>query len=524
MDSDGPTQDKAAMVDPRSASIASRPRRYWHPMPAPSAILASLGLVGVTTLLAHAVLGVVSQPSLSLLYLVAVLVAAVRYGFWMGIGTSVLAFLAFNFFLVAPLYTLRVSEPADALTLLALLAAGATTGFLTGRLREEADAAASRARTLELLAVFAHDLGAAASSSEIEAVMARHLAALDDGRAAVLRAGAGGLEPTIVMPDGTRLDADALQAAERAWRRDRAEQASARGWGGSGFEFHPLGREHGVIGFARGASAPRFPDHDAQVRRAIIEQGRLALEKARLAHDAKAARNDAEREAMRAALLSSLSHDLKTPLATILGGISSLRELGHTMPVEARGDLLLAVEEEAQRLSRYVANLLHLTRMKAGLDLRLDWVDAVDAAHGAVMRARQAHAARRVAFSAPAQHPLIRADAVLLEQAVFNLVDNAARFSAPDGRVDVSVGREGNDVLITVGDEGPGIPASELAHVFEPFFRGSAGGTLGSGLGLAIVRGIVQAMAGTVEIESPRRDGKGVSMRIRLPWAPERAA
>lgn len=486
----------------------------WRAKPTPKAIFGALAIVGLATLAAHLLDGLLPAPSLVPLFLVAVLVAAVRYGFWTGIAASVVMFLAYNFFFIEPRHTLRVDDAGDVLTLLAMLGAGAVTGFLAGQLREVADAAAARARTLELLSGFECDLMVSLGADDVKAAMRRHLAKVNGGRAIILHAEAGKL---VAMDADAGLSADDLQAAERAFRRGGGEEPAAPGWGGSRMAFHYLGPEHGVIGVARSAAGTRFPVHDEQVRRTIIQQGRLALDKARLARDAEQARDEAERAATRAALLSSLSHDLKTPLATILGGVSSLRELGGAMSEASRSDLLLAVEEEAERLSRFVADLLHLTRLKSGLDPQLDWIDAVDAVHGAAQRARPLHAGRTVVVEAPGEHPIILSSAVLLEQAIFNLIDNALKFSTADVRVLVVPERA--RLRITVVDRGAGIAQADLPRVFEPFFRGQDSRAAGTGLGLSIVQGIVRALSGSVTVESPVSGGSGTALHVRLPLA-----
>ncbi len=482
----------------------------WRARPHFRGILGTLAIVALTTIIAHLLEVFLPPPSLVLLFLVGVLAASVRYGFWTGIIASVVTFLAYDFFFVEPHHTLSVNDAGDVLTLLVLLGAGAVTGFLAGRLRETADAAASRARTLELMSGFTHDLTSSTGASEVKTTMLEHLVKTGGGSAVILQARNDGLHVELSKPAAVDLGADDLQAADRAFRRDSDEAPAAPGWGGSAMTFRPLGAEHGVVGYTRS----RW-QRDEKVRRAIVEQGRLALEKIRLA-------KDAEREAMKAALLSSLSHDLKTPLATILGGVSSLRELGSAMSPESRADLLLAVEEETQRLSRFVGDLLHLTRLNAGLDPQLDWIDIADAVHGAAERARRIHAGRSIAVDVPHERPLVLSSAVLLEQALFNLVDNALKFSAADSAVRVLVALEDESLRITVADQGPGIPPADLPRVFEPFFRGPDNRTAGTGLGLSIAQGIVRVLSGSLTIESPVRDQKGSQAVIRLPLAKTR--
>lgn len=521
MDIRRPAATQSAMAGRSPVPAQDRAVVPWRTAPEPRALLGALAIVAAATLIAEAVSFAVNAASIALLFLVAVLVAGARFGFWGGIAAPPLAFLAYNFFFVPPFYTMRVAEGGDVLTLVMLLVTGAATGILAGRLRELARAHESRARTLEQLGTFNRELAVAATVAEIDATIVRHLAAVDGGSAVMLRRTEDGLNPTAAAPASLRLSPQDLDAAERALRRNLDEEPAASGWAGGAFAFRPLGAGRGVIGFAPGAPQPRVPGYQEQLRRTIVDQGRLALEKVDLARDAESARTDAEREAMRAALLSSLSHDLKTPLATILGSISSLRAFDDSLPAAARADLLAAAEEETERLSRYVSNLLHLTRLKAGIDLRIDWVDVADVAHGAVARARRAHVGRALQLTSPPERKLIRADAVLLEQALFNLIDNAAKFSPADSTVAVEIAHADAAVSISVLDEGPGIPVAAQAEILEPFFRDAQRSNGGTGLGLAIARGIIAAMGGAVEIESPRSPRGGTALRIRLPAGAE---
>lgn len=506
-----------------SVSTAPQGGKTWRASPSMIGFAASVGIVAATVLMANFVRAVLPTQSFAVLFLLAVLVASVRFGFWNGIATSLLAFFAYNFFIVEPVYTLHVAKKQDVLELTLLLAASATTGFLAGRMREEAEAAKARATMLEQLASFTGDLEAAKAEDEIPPILIRHLAAIDNGEAVFLRQEGANLKLAIACPAGLSFgDAD-CRAAEVAIGRGTDNAAVLMQSAGNGFSFFDLGSGHGVIGYRRDQDASRFGDSQEQLRRTMLRHGQVALERARLAKEANEARSKAERESLRAALLASLSHDLKTPLATILGGVTSLRELGDALAPDARLDLLVAVEEETERLSRYVSNLLQMTRLNAGIDLRLDWIDVADVAHGAVERARRSFSARRILFVAPFACPLIRADAVLLEQALFNLIDNAVKFSGPETDVEVAVRSGEADIAITVSDSGPGIAPAEMARMFEPFFRGDNPSAGGIGLGLSISRGIVEALSGTLTAQSPLTTKGGTMMKIRL-LLPEAAA
>jgi two-component system sensor histidine kinase KdpD len=316
------------------------------------------------------------------------------------------------------------------------------------------------------------------------------------------------------------LGAADLQSAERALRRRVLEEGVASGWPGARLSFRPLSGEQGpgyVLGYSPADRRRRGGFDREQAIEAILAQCSLAIERAAFARQAGEARRDADREALRSALLSSLSHDLRTPLATILGAVTSLRTIGDTMPAHARRDLLLAIEEEAGRLSRYVENLLQMTRLQAGVVVRRDWIDIADIAHAALERARRAFPARRLVLEAGAGLPLVAADAAMIEQALFNMIENAIKFSPSASDVRVRVHADAEAMTLCIEDEGTGIPADKIAQVFEPFFRADAGSSSGAGLGLAIAKGVLDALGWSISIRSPRGDLPGTVMTIRIP-------
>ncbi len=504
---------------PQAAPPALR-RIGWRAAPRPAGIAAAVLLVGAAVAVCASLGSILPPASLSLLFLVVVLIAAVGFGFWTGLVAATLAFLAFNFFFVDPVLTFRVGRAEDVVALAVFVLVAGLTGLLAGRLREEADAARERASMLERLSALVSELGTAADVGAIEAAVARHLARIAGASAVILRPRGDRLEIVAAAPGPVELVAADRQAAERAWRRGAAERAAAAGWDGSAFTFRPIvadGHVVAVSGVGRpppGRHAPR--DRERAVA-AVLGQAQVAIEGASAAEQAAAARAAAEREALRAALLSSLSHDLRTPLATILGAVTSLRELADTLPAEARADLLAAIEEEAARLSRYVTNLLHMTRLQAGLEPSLDWVDPADVAHGAVERARRSFPERSIALAAVDPLPLLRSDAALLDQVLFNLVENAVKFSSADAPVEVAVTASGDGVRFSVTDAGPGIADAERARIFDAFVRGADAGAPGTGLGLAICRGIVRTLGGAIDVVSPVAAGRGSTFRVDLP-------
>ena len=245
------------MID-HSSGESHRPiGQRWRSWPSASSLILSLAIVGLTVLLAHVVRGILPAASLMLFFLVAVLISAVRFGFWAGIAAAVFAFLAYNFFFVEPLFTMRVAHVEDVLALCVLLFTAGMTGLLAGRLREEANAAQARAAMLEQLSTFAVDLCSAVDLDATERVMVRHLAVAAGGAAVLLKPEDKRLVPKYAVPAELELDGVDHRAAERAHRRGVLEQGTAPGWSGSHFTFQPLDKAGSVIGYRPGRSRAR---------------------------------------------------------------------------------------------------------------------------------------------------------------------------------------------------------------------------------------------------------------------------
>lgn len=454
-----------------------------------------------------------------LLFLTSVLISAAGFGFWVGIASAFGALAGFNFMYVEPHFTLTISRPEDIIKLAVFLLAAAITGLISGRLREQVDAANGRAEALEVLSQASTDLAMAGSPSQVSQVAVRHVHALADGPALALGLIDGQLRVLAAQPEGYLPDASELEAADVALRRGRIEFASAQGWSGSRLTFYPLATKRGdlnapVVGHRRMATDRRDYGWREQAIEVILRQSGQALERLTLTAEAETERRRATSEEMRAALLASLSHDLRTPLATILGSVTTLRELDKTLTPAAQGDLLAAIEEEAERLGRYVEKLLQLTRLQSGMEVHMTWVDAGDAANASVNRARRSWPNARIEAQMPTL-PMIKAEAGLLEQAVFNLIENAVKY-AP-GVIRVSGAVQGDRLVLSVTDRGNGLPAPIADWLASDSMTRPP---QSAGLGLPISKGIAKALGG--EIVS-RRSTTGAVMEIRLPIPPEHA-
>lgn len=486
--------------------------RGWITAPRPPAILGAVALLAAVTFAASRLHDLLPENVSILLFLMIVLVCAAAFGFWVGIASALAAITAFNLLFVEPHFTLLVAKPQDAITLTLFLLAAGLTGFLAGRLREQVDAAKGRADALEVILQISAELASATSAQDVAHIAVGYLNRLTQGPALALAPDTGGLRLIASAPRDYTPDALDLDAADIAFRRGRVEPAAALGWAGSRLSFYPLRIEGGgapVLGHARLSPDRRDRIWREQAVEVVLAQSRQALERLVLAGRAEAERRRAAAEETRAALLASLSHDLRTPLATILGAVTTLRELSATLPPASQTDLLAAIEEESQRLARYVDKLLQLTRLQAGIAVQMAWVDAGDAVQAAVQRARRAWPAAQIQTELPAL-PMIRAEAGLLEQAIFNLIENAVKYASGPIRVTGAV--QDGDLVLGVSDSGPGLPPG-LAEWLDS--DNMTGAPQGAGLGLPICKGIARALEG--RLLAARNVPGGASMSIRLP-------
>ncbi|MCF3641765.1 sensor histidine kinase KdpD [Rhizobium sp. TRM95111] len=488
-----------------------------------STIIAVASVIG-TTIVGLIIDRFVDLPNISLLFLLAVLASAAYAGYASAFLAALLSTLAYNFFFIDPLHTFTIAAPHEVFALFVFLAAAVLAGSLASRIREQAQAAKVRATAVQTLYDFSRKLAGTTKADEVLWAAVTQLQASLRRNVILLLPEGGELRAAAAWPPDTELGVADMTAAR--WAHDKREPAG-NGTGtlpSSPFQFRPLTSPHGVVGVCGYEQAGEALDINAErALSAILDQTAVAIDRARLSQESidQAARLEGER--YRSALLSSISHDLRTPLATITGAVTSLRQFGDRMPPESRDDLLQSIEEEGGRLSRFVANLLDMTRIEAGtLNARKDWVDVADVVRGAVERARKYFPGHAIETGIAPDLPLIRGDSVLLGQVLFNLLDNAHKYGGAEP-VNVYARRDGDTVLISVTDLGKGIPPADLERVFDKFYRrgGADGRSPGTGLGLSIARGFVEAMGGRIFAESPALKRKGTRILMRFPAAPD---
>ena len=484
-----------------------------------SEYLLALFATVLASALAWAVSSVLDLPNISLVFLAAVLLVAVRTSVGPALAASVLSFLAYDFLFMPPSFSLTIQREEDVLTLLFFLLMSALTGNLAARQRRQMQALRDTQEETSELLDLSRKLTAATDRQAVISAAGLHFAGWQELDICLIdRDGQGGWK---VQSGEAQLAEPERAAADWAWQHD---QPAGRGTGtlpSSAWWWWPLSAEERPLALL-GVRAREGQGFSAQRRRllmALSQPVAQALARAQLADELEAARLHGETEQLRSALLASVSHDLRTPLTAMRGSIDSLLALGEAISLQDRQELLEGTRDEAERLDRYIQNLLDMTRLGHGaLKLARDWVSPGDIVGSAVNRLRAVLAPLQVSTLLPAQLPLLYVHAALIEQALVNVLENAARFSPPGGRLELEAGAIDGELFFAVSDEGPGIPEDERAKIFDMFYtaaRGDRGGQ-GTGLGLAICQGMVGAHGGRISV-GQGIDGHGTCITLYLP-------
>ena len=463
------------------------------------------------------------RVDLGVIYLSAVLAAGVLYGLRPALAAATVAFLTYNFLFLQPKYSFAIGSPTDFLTLIVFWAVALTTGFLAGRVREQARAAQRRASAVSALLAASQRLTGVGDRTAAARILAEQTAAAAGAGAVVLLPVNDELTLVAGAPTKTPLDAEAMAAARWAWEKGEPAGHGTGTLPQARWTFRPLQGVRDRAGVAGIEAAALSPGSDEEkLALALLDQGAVAVERADLAGQAVETETLRRTDRFRGALMNSVSHDLRTPLSTVLGASTTLIDLGDKLKPEVRADLLLSIREEAERLSRYVGDLLDMTRLEGGgLNIRADWVDVRDVLNAAGKRVARRLGARKMTRDFPAQLSLVMVDQGLLEQALVNILENAIAYSPDGSTVELAAYEDRGSVVISIEDEGKGIPTAELERVFDKFRRMEepSDRTKGAGLGLAIAKGFVEAMNGRIAAASPIMDGKGTRILISLPKA-----
>ncbi|HEX9188453.1 MAG TPA: DUF4118 domain-containing protein, partial [Vicinamibacteria bacterium] len=476
----------------------------------------SVAVVVACTVVCRAMLERFDRSNLIMVYLLGVAFVASRHGRGASALAAVLSVAAFDFFLVPPYLTFAVADTQYVVTFGVMLLVSLVISTLAGRVRAQADAARQREQRTQVLYAMSRDLAAARTVADVARAASRHVSDVFGGQSSLLVPfPRGGLAPAGAgEPAG---DANETAVARWVFEHGRTAGLGTDTLPGASAVWVPLrGTESvlGVLGLRPDpALLPLRPDQ-VDLLEALTRQAASGLERARLADDAEQARVEVEAERLRSTLLSSVSHDLRTPLATITGAASSLVQ-DASLGDASRRELQEAIYEEAVRLNRLVTNLLDMTRLESGsLQLNRDWHSLEELVGSALARLEPALKGRTVRVQVPSDLPLVPADGTLVEQALVNLLENAAKYAAPPAAIEVSARAKEGAVEVEVADEGPGLPAGAEERVFEKFYRAEPT-RRGFGLGLPICRAIATAHGGAVRAEG--RSPRGARFVLTLP-------
>lgn len=470
---------------------------------------AAFAIVLASTVVAEILNRLFHTDRLSTVFLAGVLITAVRFGSGPAYFAALLAFAIYNVYLVEPRFTPTGFTLEDLLLLTMFLAVAMLTGRLAGRVRDQAASAQTRARSTETLFEASREFSGLNEEEFIRSGLLKHISRAAAAPAVLWRDGAHRTSP----PDA-EVPSEVLEALAEA----RAA-GSVAGW-----KVRPLLVDQpglGRVAWREAGPEPQVRGEDPLID-VLVDVGAAAIIRARLGAAEAEVRAFAETERLRNALLSSISHDLRTPLASILASVSSLREFGDRFEPEVSEDLLSTIQEEAERLNQFVANLLHMTRLEGGgLGVTAVRTDLREVAGRVVERLRRRAGRRSLTITSDGADLAARADPILLEQALANVVENALRFSPDGSAVQLDCRRADGQVIVDVSDEGPGVPLEDLGRIFEKFFRSPAlpSNLHGTGLGLSIVKGLMESMGGGALAR--QHAGGGLTVSLRLPVGDE---
>jgi two-component system sensor histidine kinase KdpD len=506
---------------PRKTVRAAEDAPPFNSRPYGVALLAVAAAVGVGELV-QPLLGI---ENVDLVFLTAVVGVAVRYGLWPSLLVTVASSLCYNFFFLPPLYTFTITDPTNLAAFVFFTVVAVVVSHFAARGRSQTLAAGERVRAVELLYAFSRKLAGVGTLDDVLWATAYQTALMLKVRVVLLLPEGGSIAVKAGYPPEDILDDADVAAAKWAWQNDRVAGRGSDTLPGAKRLFLPMrtGRGAiGVMGIDSDKTGPLLTPDQRRLLDALIDQAALAIERVSLVEDVDRAKRTIETDRLRSALLTSISHDLKTPLAAVLGAASTLRDLSTGLSDAEKAELLATVIDESERLNRFIANLLDMTKLESGAVVPNTALhDLGEIVGSALRRASKILALHRVELDLAAGLPMLEMDAVLFEQALFNLLDNAAKYSPPGTTIRIRSWRDQDAVCLQVLDEGDGIPPGDLEHIFDKFYRAEKGDRVraGTGLGLAISRGFVEALHGKITAAN-RPDRPGAVFAITLPVPP----
>jgi two-component system sensor histidine kinase KdpD len=507
---------------PAKTTKTRAPQPKFSPWP----YLAGAGMVAGALALGLLVDTVLNVPNVALVFLLAILGSATRHGLRPSLFTAGLSVVAYAIFYLQRVNSYPIADPANLVGLFFFLLVALLTAELTSTSRREVTLARRHARSTAELYAFSRKLAGIGDLDDLLWATAFQLASMLKVRVVILMPAGPTLAVRAGYPPEDQLSDGDLAAAQWTWANNKPAGRGAETLPGARWLFLPVRTERGpvaVIGIASHLRGPILTPDERRLLDALADQAAIAIERIGLAEDVDEARILAETEKLRSALLSSISHDLRTPLSSIMTASTSLQNNGEGYDQATRRELVATIQTEAERLHRFVNNLLDMTRLESGaLEAKGEAVEFSEVVGTALARCSRLLAGHLVEVLIPGDLPLVRGDFMLVEQVLLNLFDNAVKYAPTGSEIAILAQRQNERVVFAVRDEGPGIPEDKLEMIFNKFYRFHAQDChrAGTGLGLAICRGFVEAMGGTI-VATNRQDRSGTVFTVSLPAALE---
>jgi two-component system sensor histidine kinase KdpD len=492
----------------------------FDPQPYLFAIVAVACALGAAELVDHWV----GVENVDLVFLTAIVAVAVRFGLMPSLLASIASALAYNFFFLPPIYTFTIADPHNIAAFALFTLVAVIVSNVAARGRMQAVTAQARVRTVESLYSFSKKLAGAGTLDDVLWATAYQTALMLQVRVVLLLPENGSIAVKTGYPPEDTLDDADVAAAKWSFENDRPAGRGSDTLPGAKRLFLPMhtGRGAiGVIGIDSDKTGPLLTPEQRRLLDALMDQGALAIERVQLVENMERVERTAETERLRSALLTSISHDLKTPLASVLGSAGTMRDLSDRLSDAEKAELLATIIDESERLNRFIANLLDMTKLESGaVTPKLAPHDLSEIIGSTLQRTVKILRHHSVQLDLATDMPMVSLDAVLFEQVLFNLLDNAAKYAAPSTTIFIRTWRDRTTVCLQILDEGEGIPPTDLEHIFDKFYRVQKTDQVrpGTGLGLAISRGFVEAMNGSI-VAGNRTDGRGAVFTITLPVA-----
>ncbi len=482
-------------------------------------------VVGLATGVAWLMFPFFERSNLIMVYLLAIIIVATRYGRGPSLLASGLSVAAFDFLFVPPYFSFAVSDTQHLLTFAVMLVVALVIGRLASRIRAQAEAAREREQRTAALYAMSRELASTRGVDELLKISIRHMGEVFRAQVVVLLPDAAGrLLPRSGVAAEFEMDANESAVSQWVYAHRQPAGLGTSTLPGVTALYLPLVAPRGPVGVLGVKPADRHaldaPEQLHQLE-TFANQTALAIERAQLADETRESQVRIETERLRNSLLSSVSHDLRTPLAAITGAASTLLENGSRLDAGTRRELLESVRDEGERLNRLVQNLLEMTRLESGAPaLRKDWHPLEEVIGAALNHLGKRLANRPISTRLSPDLPLVAMDDVLIEQVLVNLLDNALKYTPPASPISILATATDRSVTVEVADRGPGLPPGEEGRIFEKFYRGPETPGRGAGLGLAICQGIIRAHGGRIWAHNVPEGGVAFFFTLPITDAP----